>query len=52
MPPLYYVALTRFGSAPQDTIQKTVRQLGGKVFTVYQPQDLARATKAIRPAPK
>lgn len=48
MPPLFYVALTRIGSAPEDAIQKTVRQLRGTVFTVYQPQDLARATKTIR----
>jgi hypothetical protein len=52
LPPLYYLALTRFGATAQDTIQKTVRQYGGKVFTVYQPQDLARATQAIRPAAK
>jgi hypothetical protein len=48
MPRLFYVALTPIGTVPQDTIQRTVRQLGGNVFAVYQPRDLARATKAIR----
>jgi hypothetical protein len=45
---LFYIALAPFMSAAQDQISQLVRSLDGKVFSIWEPKDLAKAVARIR----
>jgi hypothetical protein len=45
---LFYIALAPFMSAAQDQISQLVRALDGKVFSIWEPKDLAKAVTRIR----
>ncbi len=49
LPPVFYLALTPWFSVESDLIERFVKAgPGGKIHSVYQPTDLAKAIREIR----
>jgi hypothetical protein len=47
LPDLYYLTFTAYQTTPQDHISQLVRRLDGKVISIYEPRDLAKAVARL-----